>query len=236
MKHVLVVDDEEDLLELLQYNLKKEGYDVKMTTSGEDALTMARTNQPDLIVLDLMLPGLSGEDVCRILKNDQKTGHIPIIMLTAKGEDADILAGFSLGADDYIPKPFSPKVLIARIQAVLRRGAERPAAENESLCIHGITIHPGHHTVLIQGAKVTLTHTEFKLLWLLARRPGWVYTRYQIVDGVRGEEYSVTERAVDVQVVGLRKKLGEYGKYIETVRGVGYRMKDKSSSGKREEL
>lgn len=226
MKYVLVVDDEEDLIELVEYNLSKEGYQVKSAMTGEEALTAARNDAPDLILLDLMLPGLSGEDVCRILKNDQNTNHIPIIMLTAKGEETDVINGFELGADDYIAKPFSPKVLIARANAVLRRSKDRPLSETDTIKIHELTIHPGRHVVLINDEPINLTYTEFRVLHFLARRPGWVFTRYQIVDGVRGDDYSVTERAVDVQIVGLRKKLGEYGKYIETVRGVGYRLKD----------
>jgi len=157
---------------------------------------------------------------------DARTRDLPIIILTAKGEEADIVAGLELGADDYITKPFSPRVLLARVRAVLRRRQAEPKVETDALELHELTIHPGRHEVLVQGQPVDLTSTEFRLLSFLARRPGWVFTRSQIVRGVQGEDYSVTERAVDVQIVGLRKKLGSAGKYIETVRGVGYRFKE----------
>jgi two-component system, OmpR family, alkaline phosphatase synthesis response regulator PhoP len=225
-EHVLAVEDEEDILELVRYNLEKEGYRVTGVLSGEEALRRARSQPPDLIVLDLMLPGMDGLTVCRELKQDAKTRDLPIVILTAKGEEADIVAGLELGADDYVTKPFSPRVLLARIRAVLRRRRTEPAAASDSLEIHGMVIHPGRHEVLIQGRPVDLTVTEFRLLAFLARRPGWVFTRSQIVQGVQGEDYAVSERAVDVQIVGLRKKLGPAGQYIETVRGVGYRLKD----------
>jgi two-component system alkaline phosphatase synthesis response regulator PhoP len=225
-EHVLAVEDEEDILELVRYNLEKEGYRVTGVVSGEEALRHARSRPPDLIVLDLMLPGMDGLTVCRELKQDAKTRDLPIIILTAKGEEADIVAGLELGADDYVTKPFSPRVLLARLRAVLRRRRAEPAAETDTLKIHGMVIHPGRHEVLVQGRPVDLTATEFRLLAFLARRPGWVFTRSQIVQGVQGEDYAVSERAVDVQIVGLRKKLGPAGQYIETVRGVGYRLKD----------
>jgi len=225
-EHILVVEDEEDILELLRYNLAKEGYRVTGVVSGEEALVAARSHPPDLIVLDLMLPGKDGLTVCRELKQDAGTREVPIIILTAKGEEADIVAGLELGADDYVTKPFSPRVFLARLRAVLRRRQVEPAAESDSLTLHEITIHPGRHEVLVQGRPVDLTATEFRLLSFLARRPGWVFTRDQIVQGVQGEDYAVSERAVDVQIVGLRKKLGAAGRYIETVRGVGYRLKE----------
>jgi two-component system alkaline phosphatase synthesis response regulator PhoP len=225
-EHILAVEDEEDILELVRYNLEKEGYRVTGVISGEEGLRRARSQPPDLIVLDLMLPGMDGLTVCRELKHDAKTRDLPIIILTAKGEEADIVAGLELGADDYVTKPFSPRVLLARVRAVLRRRRMEPAAESASLEIHGMVIHPGRHEVLVQGRPVDLTVTEFRLLAFLARRPGWVFTRSQIVQGVQGEDYAVSERAVDVQIVGLRKKLGPAGQFIETVRGVGYRLKD----------
>ena len=225
-EHILVVEDEEDILELLRYNLAKEGFRVTGVVSGEEAVRAARSSPPDLIVLDLMLPGMDGLTVCRELKMDAKTREAPIVILTAKGEEADIVAGLELGADDYIIKPFSPRVLLARLRAVLRRRQAEPAAASDSLELHEMTIHPGRHEVLVQGRPVDLTATEFRLLSFLARRPGWVFTRAQIVQGVQGEDYAVSDRAVDVQIVGLRKKLGPAGKYIETVRGVGYRLKE----------
>jgi two-component system alkaline phosphatase synthesis response regulator PhoP len=225
-EHILVVEDEEDILELLRYNLAKEGFRVTGALTGEEAVRAARSTPPDLIVLDLMLPGMDGLTVCRELKMDAKTRDAPIIMLTAKGEEADIVAGLELGADDYVTKPFSPRVLLARLRAVLRRRRTEAAPVSDALVLHEMTINPGRHEVLVQGHPVDLTATEFRLLHFLARRPGWVFTRAQIVQGVQGEDYSVSDRAVDVQIVGLRKKLGPAGKYIETVRGVGYRLKE----------
>jgi len=225
-EHVLVVDDEEDILELVRYNLVKEGYRVTAVASGEEALKSARSALPDIILLDLMLPGVDGLEVCRLLKQDLKAQHVPIIMLSAKGEEADIVTGLELGAADYITKPFSPRVLVARLRAILRRRSTETVSESAPLTIHEIIIHPGRHEVLVQGAPVDLTVTEFRLLHMLARRPGWVFTRSQIVNGVHGEDYPVSDRSVDVQVVGLRKKLGVAGDYIETVRGVGYRFKE----------
>ncbi len=223
---VLVVDDEEDILELVRYNLAREGYKVRCVASGEEALEAARQDVPGLIVLDLMLPGLDGLEVCRILRRDPKTAHIPIVMLTAKGEEADVVAGLELGADDYVTKPFSPRVLLARIKAVLRRRSAREPEESMTLQVGDIVINPQRHEVLVRGKPVTLTYVEFRLLHYLARRPGWVFTRQQIIDNVRGDNYPVTDRSVDVQVVGLRKKLGPCGYLIETVRGVGYRFKE----------
>lgn len=224
--HLLVIEDDEDITELVHYNFTREGYQVTCRLSGEEGLTAARTVRPDLILLDLMLPGIDGLEVCRQFKQDERTRHIPIVMLTAKGEEPDIVAGLELGADDYIPKPFSPKVLVARVRAVLRRREMAPAGSDAVLTLRELTIDPHRREVLLAGDPLELTFTEFSVLHLLAQRPGWVYTRYQIVDSVRGEEYAVTERAVDVQISGLRKKLGPAGRCIETVRGVGYRFKE----------
>ena len=225
-ERVLVVDDEEDLLELVEYNLSKEGYRVACVATGEAAINEARGTLPDLIVLDLLLPRVDGLDVCKVLKNDPKTQLIPIIMLTAKSEEADVVAGLELGADDYLTKPFSPRVLLARIKAVLRRKAQDSQEDPQTLRVHNLLIHPGRHEALLAGKALDLTFTEFRLLYFLARKPGWAFSRSQIVDAVKGEDYPVTERSVDVQVVGLRKKLGAMGTYIETVRGVGYRFKE----------
>lgn len=223
---ILVVDDEEDILELVDYNLSQNGYQVTKAASGEDALRIARSKHPNLLILDLMLPGVDGLDVCRVLKNDQDTSHIPILMLTAKGEEADIVAGLELGADDYMTKPFSPRVLIARVRAVLRRVSESQIPETKTIKRDGLTIDRGRREVRVENKSIELTHTEFSLLYYLASRPGWVFTRNQIIDAVHGKDYPVTDRSVDVQVVGLRKKLGVCGKYIETVRGVGYRFRE----------
>ncbi len=223
---ILIVDDEEDILELIRYNLSREGFDIVCAESGEKALDLAKKTALDLIVLDLMLPGLDGLEVAKQLKSYPKTQPIPIIMLTAKGEEADIVTGLELGADDYITKPFSPRILLARIKAVMRRQSKQPEGGDDILHVHELTIHPGRREVVVDGAPIDLTYTEFQVLFYLARRPGWVLTRSQIVDAVRGNDYPVTDRSVDVQIVGLRKKLGAYGKYIQTVRGVGYRFKE----------
>lgn len=224
---ILVVDDEEDILELVRYNLDKDGYKITCALTGEEALKKARAEIFDLIILDLMLPGIDGLEVTRKLKDDPKTRGVPVIMLTAKGEESDVVAGLELGADDYITKPFSPRILTARVRAVLRRRSAGPEDDNAIIMIHGFEIDPGKRSVRVDGQGVELTFTEFQVLWSLARRPGWVFTRSQIVDAVRGDDYPVTDRSVDVQIVGLRKKLGAHGEYIETVRGVGYRFREK---------
>lgn len=225
-KRVLVVDDEEDILDLVEYNLAKNGFDVICVGSGEEAINRAHTSNPDMILLDLMLPGVNGLDVCRTLKSDPGIKDVPVVMLTAKSEETDMITGLDIGADDYITKPFSPRVLIARVKAVLRRQDEEPEGDDHPIRIQEMQIHPGRHEVLLGGAPVNLTYTEFSILNFLAQRPGWVYTREQIIDAVRGNDYPVTERSVDVQIVGLRKKLGQTGQCIETVRGVGYRIKE----------
>ncbi len=225
-ENILVVEDDEDILELLRYNLNREGYKVNCVATGEEAIKAAVEEAPELILLDIMLPGADGYEVCRRLKSRPETGRIPIIMLTAKGEDIDIVTGLELGADDYIPKPFSPKVLIARIRTVLRRKTAEPVDESDVIKRGGIVIHPGRHEVRIGSEKVELTSTEFKILHSLASRPGWVFTRYQIVDAVHGRDYPVLERSIDVQIASLRKKLGKPGRCIKTVRGVGYKFSE----------
>ena len=222
---ILIVDDEEDIRELVELNLAQEGYKVLSCETGEQALETAAYKLPDLIILDLMLPGIDGLEVCKKLKSNIKTENIPIVMLTAKGEETDIVTGLELGADDYVTKPFRGKVLVARVRRILHRTAER-SEEVVTIKIHDLTIDPARREVLVKGKPVELTFTEFNILHTLAKRPGLVFTRYQIVDILHGGDYLVTERAVDVQIVSLRKKLGPYGNYIETVRGVGYRFKD----------
>jgi two-component system phosphate regulon response regulator PhoB len=223
---LLVVDDEPDILELVQYNLRKAQYDVVCVASGEEALVQVRSAPPDLIVLDLMLPGVDGLEVCKALKRDTCTAAIPIVILTARGEDADIVAGLELGADDYLTKPFSSRVLLARIRAVLRRHHAEPVAEDAVITHHGLVLHPGRHEVLVEGQPVPLTLTEFRVLHLLARHPGWVFTRNQIIAAAQGADVRVTERSVDVHIVSLRRKLGILGEEIETIRGVGYRLQE----------
>ncbi len=225
---ILVVDDEEDILRLVEHHLRGEGYRMLRAATGEEGLAAARAAAPALIILDLMLPGLDGLDVCRILKRAPATSGIPIIMLTAKGEDADVVSGLELGADDYIVKPFSPRVLVARVRAAMRRRRTGPTAADERVDINGIAIDPGRFRVTVGGEPIDLTLTEFRILHALARRPGWVFTRYQIVDASRGEDAEVTDRSVDVHVVSLRRKLGAAGRSIETVRGVGYRFREEA--------
>ncbi len=223
-ERILIVEDEPDIVELLRYNLTRDGYDVLQATTGEAALDIIKESSPDLMLLDLMLPRIDGLEVCRRVRANADTKHLPIIMLTAKGEEVDIVTGLELGADDYVTKPFSPRILLARVRAVIRRNDADIPGDNDAIQIHNLTIHPGRHEVTVDGELVTLTRTEFQVLHYLARRPGWVFTRYQIVDAVHGDDYIVTERSVDVQIVGLRKKLDTAGKHIETVRGVGYRF------------
>jgi two-component system phosphate regulon response regulator PhoB len=225
-ERILIVEDEDDILELVRYNLGKEGYRVMGAASGEEGLETLKKTKPDLLVLDLMLPGIDGLEVCRLLKSGLSTEHIPVVILTAKGEEADVVTGLELGADDYVTKPFSPRVLLARIRAVLRRRARKPADADATIQIHDFLIHPGRHEVLLNGKPINLTFSEFEILHVLARRPGWVFTRDQLVDAARGQDYAVTARSIDVHIVSLRKKLGGSRKYIETVRGVGYRFKE----------
>ena len=223
---ILVIEDEEDILELVRYNLAKEGYRVIKAGSGERALQLATSEVPDLVLLDLMLPGVDGIEVCRRIKGDSATQHIPVIMLTAKSEETDIVVGLELGADDYITKPFSPRVLLARIKAVLRRRIHQDVdGQIGTIRYADLVISPDRFEVMLGDRQVDLTATEFRILILLVRRPGWVFTRSQIVDAARGEDYPVTDRSVDVHIASLRKKLGSSGYLIETVRGVGYRLK-----------
>lgn len=226
VQKILVVEDEEDLVELIRYNLAKGSFQVLAAESGEEALRLAVAEALDLVLLDLMLPGMDGLDVCRRLKADARTARLPIVMVTARGEDADIVAGLTLGADDYITKPFSPKVLVARVRAVLRRVEAAARPQPEDLAIGELTISRERREVLLRGRPVDLTAREFDLLILLANRLGWVFTRSQINDAIHGDDRAVTDRAVDVQIVGLRRKLGPAGKLVETVRGIGYRLKE----------
>ncbi len=219
---ILIVDDEEDILELIRYNLKNQGFDTLTAASGEEAVSIARKRHPHLIVLDLMLPGIDGIDICRILKSDPETNDIPIIMLTARGSETDIVKGLESGADDYVTKPFSPSVLVARVKARLRDGRrQRPEGDN-AFRYPGLYLHPETRKVKVNDQTVDLTYSEFQILQLLVSHPNLVFTRNQIIDEIRGENYPVTDRSVDFLIVGLRKKLGDAGKLITTVRGVGY--------------
>ena len=229
-KTVLIVEDDEDIQQLVGYNLIKAGFLVEYGDSGEQALEKINNHPPDLILLDLMLPGMGGEELCRIIRADSRLSDLPIIMLTAKGEESDIISGLDLGADDYMAKPFSPKILVSRVKAVLRRKAKDSAtqahASSDIIKIYDLVIDPGRYEVKIAGEPVNLTPTEFGILQLLTKKAGWVFTRQQIIDAVRGYDYLVTPRTIDVQMFSLRKKLGDIGKKIETVRGIGYRFND----------
>ena len=222
---ILVIEDEHDIRELISYNLENEGYKILKAATGNDGIEAAAKTTPNLILLDIMLPDIDGLDVCKKLKREKTTKDIPIIMLTAKSEDSDVISGLELGAEDYITKPFSPRVLIARLRAVLRRNIDAQEEEKQIITVHEIQIDIKKHEVLSGGENINLSATEFAILSHLASNPGWVFSRNQIIDAVRGQNYPVTERSVDVQILGIRKKLGQQGRYIETVRGVGYRIK-----------
>ena len=227
---ILVVEDERDIAEMVAYNLRKNAYQVTVAHSGEDALQIIRHDTPDLVLLDLMLPGVDGMEVCRRIKQDARTRATAVIMLTAKSEEVDIVTGLELGADDYITKPFSPKVLIARTRAAIRRiHGVNDEIEDDVIRIHGIVLDVKRHRVTCDNREIHLTTTEFAILELLARNPGWVFTRDRIIGAVHGSEYHVTDRSVDVQVLGLRRKLDKYSRTIQTVRGVGYRMEENRS-------
>ena len=221
---ILVVEDEEEIQELIAYNLRKEGFRVTCVASGEEAQRKLRTESYNLVLLDLMLPGIDGLEVCKGIRRHPSTTDLPVMMVTAKGGESDIVAGLELGADDYLVKPFSPNVLVARIKALLRRRKKTPNDVEAPVEAGSISIHPGRREVKVDGEAIELTNMEFRVLYFLASQPGWVFTRYQIVESIRGENYPVTDRSVDVLITGLRKKLGNSGDRIETVRGVGYKF------------
>ena len=225
---ILIVEDEQDIRDLLIFNLQKEGFKVESADNGDSALSLIRKNNFDLILLDLMLPGIGGFDLTRILKNDKKTSETPILMLTAKGEESDIVKGLELGADDYMTKPFSIKVLVARINKILIKSSNR-SDEANVLKHNSLSINLKARDVIVEGKKIDLTFTEFEILKLLASHSKWVYTRSEIINNIRGDDYIVTDRTIDFQIVGLRKKMGPAGKYIKTVRGVGYRFEYEDS-------
>ncbi|MCK4359978.1 MAG: response regulator [Candidatus Cloacimonetes bacterium] len=222
-KLIAIVDDEPDIVELIAHHLKKENYKVKEFYDGESLLSYLKTNLPDLIILDLMLPEIDGLEICRILKRDERTASIPIIMLTAKGTETDKVVGLELGADDYIVKPFSPRELIARVKAVLRRIEAKPH-KTKIIKRNDLIIDLLKYKVTIKGKEINLTTTEFKLLSILAERPGWVFSRNKLLDKLWGEDKIVLDRTIDVHITQLRKKLGEYSKLIKSVRGIGYKF------------
>jgi len=224
---ILVVEDEADLREVLAYNLTRDGYRVVTAESGAEGLRKARKEVPDLVLLDLMLPDLDGVEVCRRLKKDPLTATLPIIMVTAKSEEADVVLGLGVGADDYVPKPFSPRTLLARVKAVLRRGPQREEAELARRIVRGpLTIDADRHEARLEGELVRFTATEFRLLHFLALHPGRVFTRDQLMRRVMGEDVILVDRNVDVHVRAVRAKLGVQRELLETVRGVGYRFQD----------
>ena len=224
MSKVLIVEDEEDIRELIHFHLYKQKYTVFEAGDGQAAIDIIRAEKPDLVLLDIMIPKIDGLEVCRQIKADKETESTKVIFLSAKGEEEDIVKGLELGAEDYVAKPFSPKILIARVKAVLRRGTEKTTESQYSYA--GIQIDDAKKQVFIDNEEKKLTAAEYLLLKFLISSPGNVYTRAQIVNNVKGENHAVTDRAVDTQVVSLRKKMGEKGKLIETVWGVGYRFKD----------
>jgi two-component system phosphate regulon response regulator PhoB len=230
---ILVVEDEKDLQELVQYTLERKGYEVVVVDSSERALPILRSQSIHLLILDLMLPGMDGFQFCRLIKSDPKLKQIPIIMVTALNEDSDVVSGLELGAEDYITKPFSPAVLSARVRALLRRHQDEPKEDAPPVSIGDLEIYPGRHQVRVRGRDISLSLTEFRILYTLAKNPGWVFSRYQILDEVRGEGYVATDRVVDVHITALRKKLGPIGGLVETVRGVGYRFLDRDRSSDR---
>lgn len=224
---ILVVEDEEDIRELICFHLEEEGYAVRSAEDGVSALMAVAEQPPDLIVLDLMLPGISGQDVCRKVRATERLAEVPIVMVTAMGEEPDEIAGLGLGADDYIAKPFSPRVLVARINSLLRRSSQRKDGTEQDIIERGpLRVDRIRHEVTLDDAPVHLTPIEFKILVLLTRSIGRVFSRGQIISSVLGEDVIITERTIDVHLVALRRKLGTFADRIETVRGVGYRFRE----------
>jgi two-component system, OmpR family, alkaline phosphatase synthesis response regulator PhoP len=231
---ILVIEDDPDIRELLSFSLSKEEWILVMAEDGESGLAKLPAANPDCVVLDIMLPGVDGLEVLRSIKSDPGRRRLPVIMTTAKGEESDVVTGLELGAEDYVVKPYSPKVLAARIRAALRRAADPPGRPSRSggyeaetvLAKRDLRLDPARHELRVKDEKVELSATEFAILEFLMRSPGWVFSRSQIIDAVKGRDYPVTDRAVDVQILSLRRKLGEAGDEIETVRGVGYRLRD----------
>lgn len=221
--NILVIEDEQSIADVIVYNLQKEGYAVHWERDGRDGLLRAQTKVPDLCILDLMLPGIDGLQICRLLKADSRTKTVPVMMLTARSAETDEIVGFNMGADDYVTKPFRVQPLIHRIKALLRRADSVEAAKNY-LEMHGIEIDRTNHVVKFLGKELELTPTEFRLLWTMMSQPGRPFSRNELMETSRGEDANSLERTIDVHVRALRKKLGETNEIIETVRGVGYRM------------
>jgi len=228
---IVVIEDEPDILEVLSFNLRREGFDVVGASSGGAGLQAVARESPDLVLLDLLLPGVDGLDVCRRLRSQPETARIPVIMVTAKSEESDVVLGLGVGADDYIQKPFSPRELVARVKAVLRRThGEDNGAEPARVARGPLVIDPARHRVLVDGERVELTPTEFRLLHFMASHPGRVFTRDQLINQAIGEQAVVIDRNIDVHIRSLRKKLGRHRSLIETVRGIGYAFQDEEAS------
>lgn len=223
---IFLIEDDPDITTLVKESLEKEGYEITAFDRGKEALKQVESVSPDLILLDLILPDLDGLEICKDLKKDASTAGISVLMLSSRDGEADIVTGLELGADDYVTKPFSPRVLLARVRAVLRRRGQEPVGENSILRYRDFSIDPRRFEVRYNEELVQLTKSEFRIIHLFCRRPGWVFTRNQIVEAVHGEMTPVTARSVDVLIVGLRQKLGDQGRMIETVRGIGYRIKE----------
>jgi len=226
-KSIVLIEDEPDIQEIISYNLKREGYQVDTSLNGEQGLILIQQKKPDLILLDLMLPGIDGLEVCRHIRAETQTQNIPIIMISAKGDESDVVLGLGLGADDYIGKPFSPKELIARVQAIIRRSnAIQTPCNDTAIMLGDLCIEPNKHKVNLAGVEIIFTASEFKMLNALASNPGRVFTREQLINLSLGENVVVVDRNIDVHIRAIRKKLGNRNNFIETIRGIGYRFSD----------
>lgn len=224
-KKIVIVEDEQDIVELVTFTLSREGFQVIPVTDFHNVLPVILETVPDLVILDLMLPGQSGYDLCKQIKQNPKIGAIPVMILSARSEDSDIVLGLEIGSDDFVTKPFSPKVLVARVRTLLRRGVVSNEESGGPIAIGDLVINENSYSVTLSGEPINLTNSEFKVLHFLAQKPGWVFSRYQLADAIRPGEYAVIDRSMDVLIVGLRRKLKSAGPLIETVRGIGYRIK-----------
>lgn len=223
---ILIIEDDPDIVELLQYNLEKEGFPVRTAGDGETGLQAARRYKPGMILLDLMMPGMDGLEVCQHLKRDPSTSSIPLMMITAKSQESDVVAGLELGADDFLSKPFSPREVVARVRAVLRRGQGETKHVTTRIELDSVVLDKERYEIEVKGELVEFTRAEFRLIWALASSPGRVFARHELVEHITAGETFISDRNVDVHVSAVRKKLGEAGDLIRTVRGVGYKIRD----------
>ncbi|MBO6556010.1 MAG: response regulator [Pseudomonadales bacterium] len=223
---IVVIEDEPDIVEVVSYNLKREGYSVLSVDRGDEGLNLIRNQSPNLVILDLMLPGMDGLSICQQMKSDPIVRDIPVIIISAKGEESDVVIGLELGADDYLSKPFSPRELLARVKAVLRRGPTKEDQSKERIVIKNLVIDVARHEVRVSNELINLTATEFKILYQLASQPGRAFTREQLLNRVVGLGVVVVDRNIDVHIRAVRKKLGDCSHLIQTIRGVGYRLVD----------